>query len=262
MPAFVARLVTDRWTDVMCDEDILFMPAYDDILAAVDALNADTKTHGAACLQAFQFRCPCILSDDESLSSVSGNGGRQLVTRDASVEWLVHAAFQPPASSGRTSFSGPLQSHFGAKGRLFAGTDALRRLEPSACANGDIPGRWPWSSYHFLLGQEPAPEWLDTDWLLSQFGRIRGESIRAYYQFVLAGLGLDSPLKATSHQLILGDDVFVGRHRKLSSTDPLRDVSRAQRRALALSLKEYQILYPDDEEAMRWASHISRPPIQ
>lgn len=101
---------------------------------------------------------------------------------------------------------------------------------------------WPWSSHHFLLGQEAAPEWLDADWLLSQFGSIRSESIRAYHQFVLAGLGLDSPLKATSHQLILGDDVFVGRHCKIASTDPLRDVSRAQRRALALSLKEYQIL--------------------
>ena len=30
---------------------------------------------------------------------------------------------------------------------------------------------WPWSSYLAMIGATPQPEWLTTDWLLSQFGK-------------------------------------------------------------------------------------------
>jgi putative transposase len=109
---------------------------------------------------------------------------------------------------------------------------------------------WPWSSHHFLLGQELAPVWLETDWLLAQFGTSRNQAVKAYSEFVADGVDLDSPLKNTSHQLLLGDDAFVARHQKFSSTEPLRDVSKAQRRSLALPIDEYRMRYSDRDEAM------------
>lgn len=109
---------------------------------------------------------------------------------------------------------------------------------------------WPWSSHHCTLGRKPAPPWLETDWLLRQFGNTHDEAITAYEQFVAAGLDLDSPLKATSHQLILGDDEFVDHHQQFLNAAVLRDVPKAQRRAAVLSLIEYEALAASADEAM------------
>jgi len=34
-------------------------------------------------------------------------------------------------------------------------------------------GAWAWSSYAAMLGRVPAQPWLETDWVLRQFGRAR-----------------------------------------------------------------------------------------
>jgi REP element-mobilizing transposase RayT len=34
------------------------------------------------------------------------------------------------------------------------------------------PANWPWSSYRTVVGEAPAPEWLDTDGLLGQFEKL------------------------------------------------------------------------------------------
>jgi putative transposase len=109
---------------------------------------------------------------------------------------------------------------------------------------------WPWSSHHYLLGLEPAPAWLDTEWLLGQFGTSRSAAVTAYIQFVMDGVGLDSPLRATSHQLLLGDDEFVASRQKLALQESLRDVSKAQRRSIALPIEEYEVRYANRKEAM------------
>jgi REP element-mobilizing transposase RayT len=109
---------------------------------------------------------------------------------------------------------------------------------------------WPWSSHHYSLGRNPAPPWLDTEWLLGQFGRTSDEAIPAYGKFVMAGVGLDSPLNDTAHQLLLGDDVFVCRHQSFLESGVLRDVPKAQRRALVLSLDQYETLSATNGEAM------------
>ena len=30
--------------------------------------------------------------------------------------------------------------------------------------------KWPWSSYREMIGKRSAPDWLETTWLLAQFG--------------------------------------------------------------------------------------------
>lgn len=66
-----------------------------------------------------------------------------------------------------------------------------------------LPEDWNWTSY----------VWLDTDWLLGQFGKQRSKARQAYRAFVKAGKGVPFPLLAIRHQLILGDDPFVAHHR-------------------------------------------------
>ena len=112
------------------------------------------------------------------------------------------------------------------------------------------PEEWPWSSHVYMLGKKEAAVWLDTDWLLTQFAATRERAVRAYSQFVMEGVGLASPLIGAKHQLILGDDEFVERYRSLACDAPLCNVSRVQRRSVALTLGEYQQQYPDRDHAM------------
>lgn len=109
---------------------------------------------------------------------------------------------------------------------------------------------WRWSSYPCVIGQEVSLPWLDTDWLLGQFGTTRREALRKYRQFVMAGVNQPSPLEKARHQLLLGDEAFVARHQQAGNTETLREVSKAQRRSVALSLDEYSARYANRNEAM------------
>ncbi|MYM67386.1 addiction module toxin RelE [Pseudoduganella sp. FT55W] len=114
---------------------------------------------------------------------------------------------------------------------------------------------WNWSSYHFMTQQPCPPVWLQTDWILALFGTSRQEAMEAYRHFVLAGIGEASPIKRTRHQLILGDDAFVSRHRSCQAGVSLSEVTKEHRRAMALSLAEYEAKFTDRDMAIFEAYH-------
>lgn len=88
------------------------------------------------------------------------------------------------------------------------------------------PKDWEWSSHRHFLQPEHAPAWLETGWLLSQFGDgdIQ-QQIARYESFVAAGIGLQDPLglHTERNNLTLGQP---------------------------LPLKFYAELYPNRDEAM------------
>lgn len=108
---------------------------------------------------------------------------------------------------------------------------------------------WPWSSHHFVSRKHP-PSWLERNWLLSRFGDEHTAAVSAYQQFVLAGVNEASPLAATRHQILLGDDAFVAGYQQLQRSEGLVETVRTERRAVALSLAAYQARYADRSEAM------------
>ncbi|NGZ84666.1 REP-associated tyrosine transposase [Duganella aceris] len=114
---------------------------------------------------------------------------------------------------------------------------------------------WPWSSHAYMMGSRPAPAWLDTSTTLQQFGGERATAIHAYHRFVLAGIGCGSPLKDLRHQLILGDDAFIAKTQGGALPGELVAVAKTQRRAVSLTLAEYQQRYPTRDEAMARAYH-------
>lgn len=126
-------------------------------------------------------------------------------------------------------------------------------LNPLRARMVDAVEMWPWSSYPMMAGLTEAPIWLDCDWLLTQFGSQRSEAFAAYQRFVMEGAGLPSPLAQTRYQLLLGHDEFVARYREQGKTEVLSELSKAQKRTLALSLAEYQTKYSDRNEAMALA---------
>ena len=52
--------------------------------------------------------------------------------------------------------------------------------------------QWVWSSYLTTIGSAPKPDWLETDWLLSQFGTQRKRARERYIDFIRDGIGLPS----------------------------------------------------------------------
>ena len=46
-------------------------------------------------------------------------------------------------------------------------------LNPLRAGMVPAAGDWAWSSYRAMVGQASAPAWLETDWLLGQFGEER-----------------------------------------------------------------------------------------
>lgn len=112
---------------------------------------------------------------------------------------------------------------------------------------------WQWSSYPAIMGFVSAPSWLDTDWILSSFGAERENARLKYFMFVSAGKGLPSPILKARHQLLLGDDTFVKQFQQSSKPEALREISKAQRKTIALSLTEYQKRYPTRNEAIAQA---------
>lgn len=127
-------------------------------------------------------------------------------------------------------------------------------LNPVRAGMVSTPQGWPWSSYVVMLGGcEADLESLDTEWSLSWFSDKREEAAKAYAQFVMRGVGEDSPLANVQHQLILGDEAFVRQHKDLYKESNVRNVSKAQRRVLAKRLEEYRSEYPSRNEAMAMA---------
>lgn len=126
-------------------------------------------------------------------------------------------------------------------------------LNPVRAKMVSRPEQWRWSSHVAVLDDRAAPDWLDTDWLLGQFGRQRNRARQAYEAFVMAGKGIPSPLLVTRHQLILGDDAFVEQHCRNEAHAELRELSKAHRRTLAAPLANYEQRYTDRNEAMAHA---------
>jgi putative transposase len=108
--------------------------------------------------------------------------------------------------------------------------------------------QWPWSSYHATCGQTDKPDWLQTDFILTQFSAQRARAIPRYVTFVQEGKGLPSVWSQLQGQIYLGSKAFVEKMQKEIDKQPsLIEVPRAQRRALVRALSDYAQTYQRDE---------------
>jgi REP element-mobilizing transposase RayT len=109
---------------------------------------------------------------------------------------------------------------------------------------------WPWSSWHSMCGTTPSPDWLRTDWILTPFGNTRSAAITAYAEFVRAGLGQPSIWSKLKGQIYLGSETFAQQMQASVAQEDLTEIPRAQRRAKALTLAEYQATSENKHVAM------------
>lgn len=71
------------------------------------------------------------------------------------------------------------------------------------------PADYPWSSYGATAGLTNKVPFLCTDWILSQFGNNRETAQDQYRDFVMAGIGKESPWRNLRGQSILGGEDFL-----------------------------------------------------
>ena len=92
-------------------------------------------------------------------------------------------------------------------------------------------GEWPWSSYRATVGEGASVPWLETDWVLSQFGRRTAEAQHGYRAFVAAGRNDPfDPWNALRGQIYLGSDGFVrDAAEEAASRTVDREIPRPQR---------------------------------
>jgi REP element-mobilizing transposase RayT len=109
---------------------------------------------------------------------------------------------------------------------------------------------WPWSSYAAMTGTQPAPEWLQTDWILGQFSPQRRRAIIQYIDFVRAGVGLASIWEQLEGQIYLGSEVFIKHMQRIADKASIGEIPRAQRRPPAKPLAHYQNKHRDAKAAM------------
>jgi putative transposase len=130
-------------------------------------------------------------------------------------------------------------------------------LNPVRAEMVQLPRDWKWSSYRATSGDVDGPDWLSTEWVLTQFGHSREDAIRRYRQFVLDGINNPSPLRSVRHQLLLGDADFVAEHARAGDADKLARITKMQRRATVPALSDFEKQYPQRDEAMARAYHSS-----
>lgn len=107
------------------------------------------------------------------------------------------------------------------------------------------PADWPWSSYRATAGLESAPEWLDTTFVLEQFGSRRAAATARYREFVLdAGAASYDPWSQVLGQIYLGSASFAESARgETKPPEKDREVPRVQREPVAPSVEEVVRLF-------------------
>jgi len=104
---------------------------------------------------------------------------------------------------------------------------------------------WRWSSYRATIGQAESPEFLTTNWLLSQFGADYKVAVLAFRAFVKQGRNIDvwEDVKAG---VFIGSDFFVQSLRPLlRDVEENREFRREERLATRPTLKELFVDVPD-----------------
>ncbi len=73
------------------------------------------------------------------------------------------------------------------------------------------PNKYKWSSYNFFIGKKKTPEFIETDWLLSSFGKNKKAALKNYKDFVEGAdiTTLENPSRHVTEGFILGDVDFV-----------------------------------------------------
>jgi REP element-mobilizing transposase RayT len=101
------------------------------------------------------------------------------------------------------------------------------------------PKDWKWSSYRGTAGQDKLEKWMETDWLLGQFGKNKKQAQAAYKKFVEEGIGQKgSPWDDLHFRAYLGTKEFLGKVHETGKKHKYLDVPKYQKDVVRRSPEE------------------------
>jgi hypothetical protein len=71
-----------------------------------------------------------------------------------------------------------------------------------------------WSSYRAIIGKERCPDFLHSEWIISQFGENKGTAVKQFENYISSGNDTPFPSDEIAGQLILGSKGFIERIKK------------------------------------------------
>ncbi|PHS20065.1 MAG: addiction module toxin RelE [Kangiella sp.] len=101
---------------------------------------------------------------------------------------------------------------------------------------------WKWSSYRASANLSSPIDWLNSDWLLSNFSKNHQLAIKQYRVFVSEGKNQASPWHQLKNQVLLGDEPFVKKSiKQLKKTTKDKEITltKVQPRKKARTLDVY-----------------------
>jgi hypothetical protein len=124
-------------------------------------------------------------------------------------------------------------------------------LNPVRAGMVASPKDWPWSSYRATTGQVKGPEYLNVEWLLATFAKIKSAAIKQYKMFVAEGEDQSSPWALLRNQMYLGSEQFVEKMQLLVDGEKqLDEIPSSQRRPKPKTLSEYESSSQDRNTAI------------
>jgi len=101
------------------------------------------------------------------------------------------------------------------------------QLNPVRAGLTTNPKKYPWSSHKAYLGEDKF-EWLNTDFVLSQFGNSMSHARILYEEFVLSklGEGRREDLYQLADQRILGEDDFIAKVINMNTSEIMQPAVR------------------------------------
>lgn len=92
------------------------------------------------------------------------------------------------------------------------------------------PEQWQWSSYLATIGKAKTPEYLTTDWILSQFGSKQRRAQKRYAEFVKSQSIKGTPWDDLEGQILLGEEEFITKFKEqLADKKEIKEIPRRQR---------------------------------
>jgi REP element-mobilizing transposase RayT len=150
-------------------------------------------------------------------------------------------------------------------------------LNPVRANMVSSPSDYQWSSYRAFIGKQKAPQFLETDWLLSSFGKNKKQTRQSYKDFVekVDAKTLEDPGAQISEGFLLGGTNFIkwvkqtflsGRNdekeipqlKKLKPRVALEDVVQAVSEQFETSAEQITAKGRKNNKAREVAIHLSR----
>lgn len=107
------------------------------------------------------------------------------------------------------------------------------------------PEEYQWSSYRVLIGIDKYPDFLKTEWIISQFSEDQNKAIENFKNHISSGENNPFPSKEIAGQMILGSKKFIGNIKKYIPNSSFSKNSEIPQKQSYVSRKELEEIFQE-----------------